>query len=225
MITDAVAIQDYYREHYHKASTLISYGADVPDIASNGFNFHLPEKRYFLYVSRLEPENNPELVIQAYKRLDTDWPLVVLGGNAYHPEYVDQLRSLADSRVVFPGAIYGDGYWALVKNAGVSVYAGEVGGVHPALVEAMAAGKPILCLDNPANRETVADCAILFEPTIEDLSQKMRAITQDGRLRDDLSLRAAEHARITYCWDEVASKYEALFEELAMGKKKRKQRS
>src|SRR5262249_32804406 len=223
VVTDAAVIQQYYREHYHKASTLISYGADVPDIASNGFNFHLPEKRYFLYVSRLEPENNPELVIQAYKRLDTDWPLVVLGGNAYHPEYVDQLRSLADSRVVFPGAIYGDGYWALVKNAGVSVYAGEVGGVHPALVEAMAAGKPILCLDNPANRETVADFAILFQPTIEDLLQMMRAITQDGRWRDDLSLRAAEHARITYCWDEVASKYEALFEELAMGKKKRKQ--
>ena len=212
VVTDARVIQDYYREHYHKASALITYGADVPEVQSNGFT--LPEKRYFLYVSRLEPENNPELVIRAYQRVQTDWPLVILGNNAYRPEYITYLQSLADSRVVFPGAIYGDGYWALVKNAGVSVYAGEVGGVHPALVEAMAAGKPILCLDNPVNRETVGDCAIMFENTVEDLCQKMLAMAEDRELRDDLSRRAAERAKKNYAWDEVANQYEVLFEEL-----------
>src|SRR5438046_2773202 len=103
--------------------TLINYGAEVPAGGSNGLSAQLPEERYFLYVSRLEPENNPELVLQAYQRVSTDWPLVILGSNAYRPEYVKQLRSLADDRVLFPGAIYGDGYWVLVKNAGVSVYA------------------------------------------------------------------------------------------------------
>jgi glycosyltransferase involved in cell wall biosynthesis len=223
VVTDAKVIQNYYREHYHKASTLITYGAEVPDVQSNGLS--LPEKRYFLYVSRLEPENNPELVIQAYQQVTTDWPLVMLGSNAYRPEYVMHLQSLADRRVLFPGAIYGDGYWALVKNAGVSVYAGEVGGVHPALVEAMAAGKPILCLDNPANRETVGDCAVMFQRTVEDLSQKMLAMTQDRELRDDLSLRAVERAKENYGWDGVASKYEILFEELIKAKDNRRHRA
>jgi glycosyltransferase involved in cell wall biosynthesis len=225
VVTDAAVIQQYYREHYHKASTLISYGAEVPDVISNGLSAGLPEKRYFLYVSRLEPENNPELVIRAYQRVESEWPLVILGGNAYRPEYVRHLQSLADNRVIFSGAIYGDGYWALVKNAGVSVYAGEVGGVHPALVEAMAAGKPILCLDNPSNRETVDDCAIMFQRNVEDLSQKMLVITQDQQLRDELSLRAAERAKTTYCWDEVTRNYEALFVELTMAKKKRRRHS
>jgi glycosyltransferase involved in cell wall biosynthesis len=220
IVTDAKVIQDYYREHYHKNSTLIAYGAEVPAGGSNGLSAQLPERRYFLYVSRLEPENNPELVLQAYQRVSTDWPLVILGSNAYRPEYVKQLRSIADDRVLFPGAIYGEGYWALVKNAGVSVYAGEVGGVHPALVEAMAAGKPILCLDNPANRETVGDCAIMFQRTVEDLSRKMLAIVEDKQARDDLSRRAAERARTSYGWDDVTSKYERLFEELTMAKRR-----
>jgi glycosyltransferase involved in cell wall biosynthesis len=102
----------------------------------------------------------------------------------------------------------------LVKSAGVSVYAGEVGGVHPALVEAMAAGKPILCLDNPANRETVGDCAIMFERSVKDLSEKMLAITRDKQMRDELSRRAAERAKANYGWEEVTGKYELLFEEL-----------
>lgn len=214
VVTDAKVIQDYYREHYHKSSSLITYGAEVPDVSSNGLNLRLPDKRYFLYVSRLEPENNPELVINAYRQVESDWPLVVLGNNAYRPEYVTHLQSLADSRVIFPGAIYGEGYWSLVKNAGVSVYAGEVGGVHPALVEAMAAGKPILCLDNPANRETVGDCAVMFGRTVDDLSAKMVAITRDQQLRDKLSVRAAERAKANYGWEEITSKYEALFQEL-----------
>ena len=222
VVTDAKVIQEYYREHYHKASTLISYGADVPSVAGNGLSLGLREQRYFLYVSRLEPENNPELVLEAYRRVNTDWPLVILGSNAYRPEYVDQLRSLADERVLFPGAIYGDGYWALVKNAGVSIYAGEVGGVHPALVEAMAAGKPILCLDNPANRETVGDCAIMFQPSVEDLSHKMVAIARDQQLRDDLSQRAVQRAKTSFGWDEVTSRYELLFEELTRPKEKSK---
>src|SRR5437868_5790960 len=220
VVTDAKVIQEYYREHYHKTSTLITYGAEVPDVSSNGLSSRLPDHRYFLYVSRLEPENNPELVIRAYGQVEIDWPLVILGSNAYRPKYVTHLQSLADTRVIFPGAIYGDGYWALVKNAGVSVYAGEVGGVHPALVEAMAAGKPILCLDNPANRETVGDCAIMFERTVEDLSRKMLAIARDKQIRDELSVRAAERAKANYGWEEITSKYEILFEELTAAKHK-----
>jgi glycosyltransferase involved in cell wall biosynthesis len=220
VVTDAKVIQEYYRKHYHKTSTLITYGAEVPDVSSNGLSSRLPDQRYFLYVSRLEPENNPELVIQAYRDVESDWPLVILGSNPYRPEYVSHLESLADSRVIFPGAIYGDGYWALVKKAGVSIYAGEVGGVHPALVEAMAAGKPILCLENPANRETVGDCAIMFEHNAEDLSRKMFTMARNKKLRDELGLRAAERAKANYGWEEITSKYELLFEELIAGKAK-----
>jgi phosphoglycolate phosphatase-like HAD superfamily hydrolase len=34
-------------------------------------------------VSRLEPENNPELVLAAWRKVRTDWPLVMVGDNRY----------------------------------------------------------------------------------------------------------------------------------------------
>ena len=45
--------------------------------------FGLEPNRYILYVSRLEPENNAHLVIEAYERVETDLPLVIVGGAPY----------------------------------------------------------------------------------------------------------------------------------------------
>src|SRR5579883_2325930 len=96
VVTDSRLMQEYYWQHYRKKSTMIAYGAQVP-LASDDFKrFDLSPRKFVLYVSRLEPENNPELVITAYRKLQTDWPLVMVGGNAYDEEYVARLRSLAD---------------------------------------------------------------------------------------------------------------------------------
>ncbi|HZU42213.1 MAG TPA: DUF1972 domain-containing protein, partial [Terriglobales bacterium] len=123
VVTDAKAIQDYYRQRYGKESTMIAYGSDPPPGEAGLNGFPLTRNRYILYVSRLEPENNPELVIRAYKRVKTDWPLVIVGGNTYKPEYPDYLKSIADKRVIFTGGVYGEGYWALQKNAGLCIFA------------------------------------------------------------------------------------------------------
>ena len=86
----------------------------------------------------------------------------MVGDNPYQPGYLERLKSLGDERVRFLGAIYGDGYWALQKHAGVFVFACEIGGVHPALIEAMAAGNAVLYLDTPENAETAGDAAIKY---------------------------------------------------------------
>ncbi len=86
-----------------------------------------------LYVSRLEPENNPDLVLRSWRHVRTEWPLVMVGDNPYDDGYIERLKALADERVRFTGAIYDSGYWALQKHAGVFVFACEIGGVHPAL--------------------------------------------------------------------------------------------
>ncbi len=95
--------QDYYWQRYGKKSEMIGYGAEPPDTSNHFASFGLSSRRYILYIARLEPENNPELVLRAYRDLQTDWPLVVVGGNPYQPVYVRQLESLADRRVIFTG--------------------------------------------------------------------------------------------------------------------------
>ncbi len=64
---------------------------------------------------------------------------------------------MADPRVRFVGAIYGAGYRVLQSHAIAYVQATEVGGTHPALVEAMGAGNAILANDVPEHREILGD--------------------------------------------------------------------
>ncbi|HEY4962329.1 MAG TPA: glycosyltransferase [Terriglobales bacterium] len=214
VVTDAQPIQDYYRTRYRKLSTLIGYGSDIPPGEHKLDGFNLQPGRYALYVSRLEPENNPDLVLNAWRKVRTDWPLVMLGDNRYSDAYLERLKQLADDRVIFPGAIYGDGYWALQKNAGIFVFACEVGGVHPALIEAMAAENPVLYLDSPENNETAGDAAIRFSKSADDLAAKLQSLLDDPAARQQWAARAAARAHQLYRWDEVAEQYEKLFDEV-----------
>ena len=213
VVTDAKPIHDYYRQRYGKDSTVIGYGSDVPPGDLDLGRFNLPPGRYVLYVSRLEPENNPELVLAAWHSVRTDWPLVMVGDNRYDSGYLERLKAQADERVRFTGAIYGEGYWALQKNAGIFVFACEVGGVHPALIEAMAAENAVVYLDSPENNETAGDAAIRFAKSPDDLAAKLQPLLDNPEERSKWATRAAERAQL-YRWDAVAEKYERLFGEI-----------
>ncbi len=223
LVTDAKAIHDYYLEKYGSESVIIGYGSEAPtgdyrserlasDNRLNGFD--LEAGRYVLYVSRLEPENNPDLVLRSWRNVRSDWPLVVVGDNPYQPNYLERLKSLGDERVRFMGAIYGDGYWALQKHAGVFVFACEIGGVHPALIEAMAASNAVLYLDTPENAETAGDAAMSYEKSEEDLAAKLQLLLDDPSARQQLAGRAKRRADALYRWDVIAEKYQRLFQRL-----------
>jgi glycosyltransferase involved in cell wall biosynthesis len=214
VVTDARAVQEYYRKRYRKESEMIAYGADAPATSDHLGQFGLTSKQYILYVARLEPENNPELVIRTYRKVNTDWPLVIVGGNTYRPAYVRGLQALSDSRVRFIGPVYGDSYWALQRNAGLFIFAGEIGGVHPALVEAMASGNAVLYLDTPANRETVCGCGLAFDPVESDLSRKIERLIRSPAECDALAKCAQETAARNYSWEKVTEQYELLFKEM-----------
>ena len=214
LVTDAKAIHDYYLAKYGSESAVIGYGSEMPagDYSLNGFD--LDSGRYVLYVSRLEPENNPDLVLRSWRNVRSDWPLVMVGDNRYDPGYLERLKALGDERVRFTGAIYGDGYWALQKHAGVFVFACEVGGVHPALIEAMAASNPVLYLNTPENAETAGDAAIRYEKSEAELTAKLQSLLDDAQARQQLAIRAKQRADALYRWEAIAEKYENLFVQL-----------
>ena len=144
----------------------------------------------------------------------------MVGGNAYDAAYVDRLKSAADRRVIFLGPVYGGGYWQLLRDASLYVFACEVGGVHPALIEAMAARKPILYLGTPENRETAADVGMPFRAERADLAAGISRLVGDANLRDELGRKAQERATKMFGWEEATQKYEALFAELVSNDRK-----
>ena len=218
LVTDAVVIRDHYRRRYGADSHLITYGVDPrPPVRHEVLErLGLKPRRYFLYVSRFEPENNPHRVIDAYIQSSGNLPLVMVGDAPYAARFIAELRRRADRRVLFPGAVYGDGYRELQAQALAYVHATEVGGTHPALVEAMGYGNCLLVNDAPENREVVADCGLYFraaEPeTLTALFDRMR---NDREAAAALGRSAAERAARLYSWEAVTRQYDELFRRMA----------
>lgn len=217
LLTDAVAIREYYLRRYGRDSAMIAYGAEVPILPEAPWDEHdfgVRQREYILYVCRLEPENNPELVLRAYGKLKTKWPLVVVGDNKYTPGYVERLKALAGPNVRFLGFVYGPRYWQLQNNAGLFVSAFEVGGIHPSLVEAMAAGNTLLYLDTKENREAVGDCGLAFPSDVDKLASAMQQLLDSPQQRAELSRKASARAAELYSWEHIVGQYEELFRNL-----------
>jgi glycosyltransferase involved in cell wall biosynthesis len=211
VVTDARAIQDYYRQRYGKRTTFIPYGAETGKVESTAAlaELGLEPGRYFLYVSRMEPENHALEVRQAFERVRTDMKLALIGDAPYARDYIREVRDTRDPRIVMPGAIYGQGYHELDSHCFAYIHATEVGGTHPALIEAMGRGALVLYRDTPENAEAAGDAGIRFR---DDLAEKMEeTLAMSEAERETLRRRARERVARDYCWDAVATAYEVLF--------------
>lgn len=217
LVTDARVIYDYYLERYSVDSTVIAYGVAPGRVAAGETlrRFGLDPGRYLLYVSRFEPENNPHRVVAAYRAVQSDLPLVMVGWAPYAARFISSLKSEADERVVFPGAIYGREYLELLSNAMCYIQATEVGGTHPALVEAMGFGNCILANDTPENREVAGDAALYFAAERPStLAAVMTTVLNDEASARVLGDKARKRALERYSWEGVADQYSQLLDRL-----------
>jgi glycosyltransferase involved in cell wall biosynthesis len=214
IVADADVIADYYRQTYSVEPVVIPYGSDFPDDRDTDVltRFGLVARNYILYVSRFEPENNPLEVVQAYEQLKDAPPIVMVGEGLYAEELVRELHRHAAERILFPGAVYGADYRTLQRNALVYIQATEVGGTHPAMIEAMASGGAVLAHDTPENREVGGDAVRYFQlRPVESLSGMLRECLGRTADLDGLRRMGRERARSRYRWDEVTNSYERLF--------------
>jgi glycosyltransferase involved in cell wall biosynthesis len=236
IISDADMIRRYYQQRYRKESRTISYGYSmtretevelkIADIAS--LYRRLVEQKlfkeldikpgkYFLYVSRLEPENNADLVIKSFEALKdkADYKLVIVGDAPYANSYKKKLKELAGDRVIFTGYRFGEDYQLLNLGAFAYVQATEVGGTHPALVEAMGFANCIIANQTPEHVEVLKDAGKFYKKNDQDELQKCLAgfISKPDDVKNFQKL-ARNRALQNYNWDKIASDYERLFMEL-----------
>jgi glycosyltransferase involved in cell wall biosynthesis len=214
VVTDARAIEEYYLRRYGKRTTFIPYGAETGIVESTAVlaDLGLESGCYFLYVSRMEPENHALEVRQAFERVRTDMKLALVGDAPYARDYIRQVRDTRDPRIVIPGAIYGQGYHELDSHCFAYIHATDVGGTHPALIEAMGRGALVLYRDTPENAEVAGDAGI---PFVDDLAERIeQVLAMSDADRAALRRRALERVARDYCWDTVAAAYEELFQSI-----------
>lgn len=216
LIADAQGIADYYREEFAAATHMIAYGAPI---LGNPGTHRLPElglepRRYHLVVARFEPENHVLEIVQAYVRSGAAQPLVVVGSAPYSNAYTEAIEAATDDRVRLLGAVWDQELLdALYANALTYLHGHSVGGTNPSLLRAAGAAAPVIAFNVSFNREVVGAHGEFFDgvsdlaPLIEGAEAHSDATVARGKRLQ------AEIGR--YNWDDVATCYEQLLEDLA----------
>jgi len=222
VVTDARVIQRYYAEVLGRTTDYFPYGTDLEQAPDDGTleRLGLEANKYILYVSRLEPENNAREVVDAFKGLATDFRLAIVGDAPYSAAYVEALHAAADPRVQFLGGVYGDGYRILQSHAFAYVQATEVGGTHPALVEAMGCANAIVAKDVAEHRETLGGAGLYYREPAE-LTYQLGRILADDALASSLRKKSRERAQGLYSWDTITDRYEAWLEGICSDRRRR----
>jgi glycosyltransferase involved in cell wall biosynthesis len=215
IVSDAKVIRDYYAKEYATPTLMIAYGAPTERVQTTEVldRIGVRSREYLLYVSRLEPENNAHVVIEAFEKTQSDKSLLVVGDAPYATKYIERLKSTRDPRIRFPGAIYGTGYRELQSHAYAYIQATEVGGTHPALIEAMGSGNCVIAKDTPENREVLADSGLFFTDP-DTLRRQIERTLADLSLVQQLRASAQNRVKRHYSWDAVTDAYEKLFREM-----------
>ncbi len=218
-LTDSHVVAEIFERRYDERIGVVPYGVEDPghDGTETLDRLGLEPRKYVLFVGRLEPENNPHVLVEAFSRIPADrargMKLVVVGGAPYAGEYIRQVHRAGDPRVVFPGYVFGRGYWELQRHAYVFCAPTEVGGTHPVILEALAAGNCVLVNDHAPNVETVGDAGLTFsgEEGVPSLTRQLEQLFDAPQTVEHYRERARERAK-RYSWDAVTDQYEALLE-------------
>ena len=204
--------QSYFEGAYGRTATFIPNGIEPKQprpVNQIKEKWGLDEGSYLLYLGRLVPEKRPELLIEAFKELDTEKRLLIAGGGSDTSEYEASLRDAAhgDPRILFTGFVTGEPLAELYSNCFAYVLPSDVEGMPMSLLEAMAYGCCCVTSDIPECADVLAGNGVTFEKgSADSLLVSLQALLADGDRGRVLGVAAKAHVEITYNWDSVVER-------------------
>ena len=193
--------------------SMITYGADTVEDAPADLlePYGLRPGGYASLICRPIPENSLLELVAGFSARPRGIELAVLGTltpdeDPYHAAVI----GAASPEVRFLGAIYDKPVVQALRFHSVAYLHGHtVGGTNPSLVEALAAGNPVLAHDNPYNRWVAQDAAVYFAD-VTDVDRELTAMLRDDQQRALMSKAARERHAEEFTWEYVAGQYEDL---------------
>jgi glycosyltransferase involved in cell wall biosynthesis len=215
VIFDNVFCKKEFEARFRRAYDFIPFGSEVDERAIDDSiltKLGLKPGDYFLFVGRFIPDKGLQYLIPAFERLSTTKKLVLVGGSPNPSDFERKLRATGDSRILFPGFVYGSMVHALMRHAYAYVQPSDIEGLSPVILENMALGVPVLCSDIQENRFVVADTALTFrQGDLADLSRILQWALDHPQSLADRGRSGQERARRLFGWDAVAQAHEQIF--------------
>lgn len=187
-------------EHFHTGGR-----GDPAQVESS-----LRSQEYWLVVGRFDPRKDHRTVVGAYARLYArrrDIPRLVIAGS-YGPSEAEIRGLIAglglENRILVLKNVPGVLLPMLYAHALATISASLGEGFGLPMIEAMAAGSPVICADNTAQTEVVKDAGLMFETAcIDQLAAAMERLLDDRALREKLRDQGWTRAR-SYTWHRGA---------------------
>ncbi|EIE3118179.1 TPA: glycosyl transferase [Escherichia coli] len=208
IISDNQAIADYVENKYKKKSVVIAYGGDHATNLSTPIDNDQKKEGYYLGLCRIEPENNIEMILNAF--INTDKKIKFMG-NWDNSEYGRQLKKYYSNypNITLLEPNYNiEELYKLRKNCLAYIHGHSAGGTNPSLVEAMHFNIPIFAFDCDFNRYTTNNLAHYFNDS-EQLSLLAESLSFGNLKCRVLDLK--NYAEDMYNWRHIAAMYESIY--------------
>jgi glycosyltransferase involved in cell wall biosynthesis len=184
--------------------------------------YSLPEK-FLLYIGTLQPRKNIPVLIEALRILHEkpnfqDIKLVIAGNRQAHnfDSKIDEAITNynLEKCVIFPGWVDEVDKPALYKLANCFVFPSLYEGFGIPIVEAMAAGTPVISSNKSCLSEIGRDGAIFSDPeSPEEFARKIHEVLSDENLKNNLIEKGQKRARV-YTWQKNAERTLAQYDNL-----------
>jgi glycosyltransferase involved in cell wall biosynthesis len=220
------ALKTYFKTQYSRDAVYIpnapaGYAESDPSftyVRSLGLN---PGK-YMVFLGRLVPEKCPDLLIQAFKKLQPQgWKLVLVGGASDTISYASTLlRMKGDSEdIVFTGKLQGSELAEVMRGSGLFVLPSSLEGMPLALLEAMQEGIPVITSDIPPLKSLIGqERGLLFEEgNLTSLMQALQWATQYPEVMTKMARNAQNYVKQHHTWEVITEAHLNLYELLAAG--------
>lgn len=217
-IVDNLKILEYYFSKYGVKTKYIPYGADISSqqdekvkIKSEGFDFFNKRKEYFLVISRLEPENHIDMILQASLNSKQDHLMIVVGDTRtrYGKFLINKYARFQN--IYFMESIFDKNTLNLFrKNSKAYIHGHSVGGTNPSLLEAMATSCLIFAHDNKYNKNVLGKDAFFFSD-VTMLADHFTSINKYMDYKDEFSKRNLIKIQKEYNWEKVTQQYIEFF--------------
>ncbi|WP_166960005.1 glycosyltransferase [Yeosuana marina] len=221
IITDNQEVYNFYKEKFGIESEIIEYGAKF--IYKNEFSgeflnkYNLKRQEYYIFIGRLVPEKGVHHLIDAYLKLKTNKPLVIIGDDTTETSYRNDLfkKGEANYNIIMTGFLYNNEYEELLSNSYLYISASELEGTSPSLLAAMGAKVCTLVNGIDENLQTINSSGIAFDKlNYQDLLKKWEYCENNPSYVYEMANKGYNHVKANYQWEGISKKYLKLFKYL-----------
>lgn len=176
----------------------------------------LPREKLILSVGAIQKRKNLGRLVEAFEALPSDWQMVLAGSDGFGAGEIRARiqTSPARNRIQATGYVNDDALARWYGRASIFAFPSLDEGFGIPVLEAMAAGVPVLTSNGSALREVAGEAALLVDPaSTEALAGALQELAENPELRMEFARRGRERANL-FTWEKAVRETWDVYQEL-----------